>query len=108
MANLLTWTKVENGTYYPTSDLYYTLCDQFSFLIRHVYSQIGGVREDVTKIGQEGDVYAPVPKATQKAAVAFLNKEVFNTPAWLFDPNVMNKWARPGKKETIKDSRTMP
>ena len=102
MANLLTWSKVENGTYYTTSDMYYTLCDQFSFLIRHVYSQIGGVREDVTKIGQEGDVYAPVPKATQKAAVAFLNKEVFNTPTWLFDPNVMNKWSRPGKKENYQ------
>ncbi|MFI5130731.1 MAG: zinc-dependent metalloprotease [Chitinophagales bacterium] len=102
MANLLTWTKVENSTYYPTSDLYYTLCDQFSFLIRHVYSQIGGVREDATKIGLEEDVYAPVPKATQKAAVAFLNKEVFNTPAWLFDPNVMNKWSRPGKKENYQ------
>jgi hypothetical protein len=102
MANLLTWTQTENGTYYTTSDLYYTLCDQFSFLIRHAYSQIGGVREDVSKIGQKGDVYAPVPKATQRAAVAFLNKEVFNTPTWLFDPNVLNKWARPAKKENYQ------
>jgi hypothetical protein len=99
MANLLKWTRTENGTYYTTSDLYYTICDQFSFLIRHAYSQIGGVREDVTKIGQEGDVYAPVSKATQRAAVAFLNKEVFNTPNWLFDPNVLNKFSRPAKKE---------
>jgi hypothetical protein len=102
MANLLEWTKTENGTYYTTSDLYYTLCDQFSFLVRHAYSQIGGVREDATKIGQEGDVYSPVPKATQKAAVAFLNKEVFNTPSWLFDPVVLNKWARPAKKENYQ------
>jgi hypothetical protein len=99
MANLLKWTKTENGTYYTTSDLYYTICDQFSFLIRHAYSQIGGVLEDFTKIEQEGEVYAPVSKATQKEAVAFLNKEVFNTPEWLFDPNILNKWARPAKKE---------
>jgi hypothetical protein len=102
MANLLTWTKVENGTYYSASDLYYTICDQFSFLVRHAYSQIGGVREDVTKIGQGGDVYSPVSKATQKAAVAFLNKEVFNTPSWLFDPAVLSKWARPAKKENYQ------
>lgn len=98
MANLLKWTKTENGTYYSTSDLYYTICDQFSFLIRQAYSQIGGVRENLANIGQ-GDVYAPVPKATQKAAVAFLNKEVFNTPTWLYDPNVLNKWAKPAKKD---------
>jgi hypothetical protein len=102
MANLLTWTRTDNGTYFNTSDLYYTMCDQFSFLMRQAYSQIGGVHEDVTKIGQEGDVYAPVSKATQKAAVAFLNKEVFNTPTWLFDPKILNKWARPAKKENYQ------
>ncbi|ANE53192.1 zinc-dependent metalloprotease [Flavisolibacter tropicus] len=101
MANLLKWTKTENGTYYTTSDLYYTICDQFSFLIRQAYSQIGGVRENIANSGQ-GDVYAPVPKATQKAAVAFLNKEVFNTPTWLYDPNVLNKWAKPAKKENYQ------
>jgi hypothetical protein len=98
MANLLKWTKTENGTYYTTSDLYYTICDQFSFLIRHTYSQIGGVHENLANV-EQGDVYAPVRKTTQKAAVAFLNKEVFNTPAWLFDPNVLNKWAKPAKKD---------
>ena len=98
MTNLPKWTKTENGTYYTTSDLYYTICDQFSFLIRHAYSQIGGVHENLANI-EQGEIYAPVPKATQKAAVAFLNKEVFNTPAWLFDPNVLNKWAKPAKKD---------
>jgi Met-zincin/Domain of unknown function (DUF5117)/Domain of unknown function (DUF5118) len=101
MANLLQWTRTENGTYYATSDLYYTLCDQFSFLIRQAYSQIGGVRENLANIGQ-GDVYAAVPKATQRAAVTFLNKEVFNTPSWLYDPNVLNKWSKPAKKESYQ------
>ncbi|MES2777337.1 MAG: zinc-dependent metalloprotease [Bacteroidota bacterium] len=101
MANLLQWTKTEDGTYFNTSDLYYTLCDQFSFLIRHAYSQIGGVYENLAN-AEQGEVYAPVPKATQKAAVAFLNKEVFNTPAWLFDPVVLNKWSKPAKKENYQ------
>ncbi len=98
MANLLKWSKTDNGTYYTTSDLYYTICDQFNLLVRHAYSQIGGVRENIANM-ERGDVYTPVPKAEQKAAVAFLNREVFNTPAWMFDPAILNKWARPAKKE---------
>lgn len=99
MANLLKWTYTEGDTYYPTSDLYYTLCDQFSFLIRHVYSNVGGVHTIIKSIEEEGDVYKPVPIAIQKAAVAFLNREVFNTPTWIFDQNVLNKFSKPAKKE---------
>ncbi|MCX2452456.1 zinc-dependent metalloprotease [Pedobacter sp. PLR] len=99
MANLLKWTTTNDGTYYNTSDLYYTLCDQFSFITRRVYSNVGGVYTTIKSIEQEGDVYAPVPRATQKAAVEFLNKELFNTPLWIFDQQVLNKFRKPAKKE---------
>lgn len=99
MANLLKWTVSADDTYYSTSDMYYTLCDQFSYLIRHVYSNVGGVYTTIKSIEQDGDVYVPVPKATQKASVAFLNKEVFNTPKWIYDQNVLNKFRKPAKKE---------
>ncbi|MBB2147390.1 zinc-dependent metalloprotease [Pedobacter gandavensis] len=99
MANLLKWTTTNEGTYYNTSDLYYTICDQFAFLTRHVYSTVGGVYATIKTVEEEGDVYVPVSKANQKAAVAFLNKEVFNTPSWIFEPNVLNKFRKPAKKE---------
>jgi hypothetical protein len=101
MANLNKWTttNADNNTYYNTSDLYFTLEEQFAFLTRHVYSTIGGVYENLKTVEDQGDVYMPVPKATQKAAISFLNKEVFNTPSWIFDPNVLNKFANPAKKE---------
>ncbi|SMC87451.1 zinc-dependent metalloprotease [Pedobacter nyackensis] len=99
MANLLKWADREGDTYYTTSDLYYTLCDQFSFLIRHVYSNVGGVHTTIKSVEEDGDVFKPVAKATQKAAVAFMNREVFNTPTWIFDPNILNKFSKPAKKE---------
>ncbi|WP_222536870.1 zinc-dependent metalloprotease [Pedobacter polysacchareus] len=99
MANLLKWTTTNDATYYNTSDLYYTLCDQFALITRRVYSNVGGVYTTIKSIEQEGDVYAPVPKATQKAAVEFLNKELFNTPLWIFDQHVLNKFRKPAKRE---------
>ena len=104
MQNLNTWanTNTDDRSYYNVSDLYFTLEGQFSFLLRHVYSTIGGVNEDIKSVGDNGNVYAPEPKATQKAAVAFLNKEVFNTPTWIFNPAVLNKFATPAKMDNFQ------
>jgi hypothetical protein len=38
----------------------------------------------------------------QKKAVAFLNKEVFQQPEWLVDPNVLNKFSKPAKREKLQ------
>lgn len=101
MSNLVKWTTTDENTYYNTSDIYYILVNQYSFFMRHAFSQIGGVTEDIKSINQAGDVYAPVPKATQRAAVAFLNKEVFNTPDWMMNAEVLNKFRKPAKKEEV-------
>jgi hypothetical protein len=101
MANLIKWTTTDNNIYYNTSDLYLTLVSQYSFLMRHAFTQVGGVNENIKSIEQAGDVFTPVAKATQKAAVAFLNKEVFNTPTWILNPSVLNKFGKPAKKEEV-------
>ncbi|WP_316815714.1 zinc-dependent metalloprotease [Pedobacter nyackensis] len=101
MTNLVKWTTTDENTYYNTSDIYYTMVSQYSFFMRHAFTQVGGVNEDIKSINQAGDVYAPVPKATQRAAVAFLNKEVFNTPEWIMNPEVLNKFQKPAKKGEV-------
>ncbi|QQT31913.1 zinc-dependent metalloprotease [Sphingobacterium multivorum] len=101
MANLVKWTTTGENTYYNTSDIYYNLVTQYSFFMRHAFTQIGGVREQLKSIEQQGDVYAPVPKATQREAIAFLNKEVFNTPHWILEPTTLNKFRKPAKKEEV-------
>jgi len=101
MANLIKWTTTDDNTYFNTSDIYYTLVSQYSFLMRHAFTQVGGVNESIKSVDQEGDVYSPVAKASQKAAVAFLNKEVFNTPKWILNPSILNKFRKPAKKEEV-------
>lgn len=101
MSNLLKWTTTDENTYYNTSDIYYTLVSQYSFLLRHAFTQVGGITENIKSTDQAGDVYVPVPKAVQKAAVSFLNKEAFNTPDWILNPVVLNKFRKPAKKEEV-------
>ena len=70
--------------------------------MRHAYSQLGGVREDLKSVVQTGDVYTPVSKEAQKQAMAFLQKEAFQSPTWLLDPNVLNKISKPAKREKVQ------
>jgi hypothetical protein len=47
-------------------------------------------------VEQKGeDVYEPAPLQMQKDAVAFLGKQLFTTPEWLLDKNILNKINNP-------------
>jgi hypothetical protein len=102
MANLLTWTREDMDMYDNAATAYENICDWYALLNRHVYSQLGGVYEQLKSVEQPGDIYTLIPRAAQKRAIAFLHKEVFQTPTWLFDPVVLNKFKRPVKKERIQ------
>lgn len=102
MANLLNWTKEDMDMYGNASTAYGDVMDWWLMLARHVFVQIGGVREDLKTVEQPGDVYAPTSKQMQRDAIAFLQKEVFQTPNWLLDPNVLNKFSKPAKREKVQ------
>jgi hypothetical protein len=102
MANLLSWTREDMDMYDNTARMYDNVMDWWLMIMRHTFSQLGGVRQDVKTVEQPGDVYTPVSKEAQKQAMAFLQKEVFQTPKWLLDQNVLNKINKPAKREKLQ------
>ena len=76
--------------------------DWWLILARHAYSQIGGIREDLKSVEQTGDVYTAIPKEMQKQAIAYLQKEIFETPKWLMNADVLNKFSKPAKREKVQ------
>ncbi|HKH60238.1 MAG TPA: zinc-dependent metalloprotease [Flavitalea sp.] len=102
MANILDWTREDMDMYDNAFRMYGNLVDWWGMLARHVYSQVGGIQENLKTVEQYGDVYTPVSKELQKQAVAFLNKEVFQMPTWLVDPHVLNKFNKPAKREMVQ------
>ncbi len=95
MASLPDWTKEEADTYQNLTDMYAQVFGQYNRYIGHVLKNIGGIYETFKSSDQKGDVYKPAPKAVQKEAVDFLGKQVFTTPSWLLDKNVLNKISEP-------------
>ena len=102
MANLLKWTREDMDMYDNTARMYDNVMDWWLMMMRHVFTQLGGVKEDLKTVEQSGDVYTPVSKEMQKQAMAFMQKEVFQTPTWLLDPAILNKISKPAKREKVQ------
>ncbi len=106
LVNLPEWTKEEGDTYDNLEAMYSQLAIQYNRFMLHVLKNVGGVYEVPKSVEQSGDVYSPTPKATQKEAVAFLNKQLFQTPAWLVNRDILNKFSNPVTAETIGNIQT--
>ncbi|MFP5042245.1 zinc-dependent metalloprotease [Parasediminibacterium sp. JCM 36343] len=95
LPNLPQWTKEEAGLNENLSDIYGQLVTQFRRYIGHVTRNVGGVYETFKSVEEQGAVYEITPKAMQKDAVAFLNKQVFATPKWLIEKDIWDKINNP-------------
>ncbi len=106
LPSLPEWSKEEADHFENLNDLYTQLTTQFARYMGHVTANVGGIQETFKSVEQTGDVYEPTPKATQKEAVSFLNRQLFETPIWLLDKNVLNKIASPATTERIQNTQT--
>jgi hypothetical protein len=89
------WYKGEAENYQMLNDMYNQVVGQYRRYMGHVTKNVGGIYETPKTYDQTGVVYEPTPAALQRDAVAFLNKQLFETPTWLLDQNVFSL-TRPG------------
>ncbi len=96
------WTKGKNSDDYKNLDQVYTdLVKQYSDYIFHVTKNVGGIYVTPKTVSEEGEVYQPVPKETQKQALAFLNRHIFHEPKWLLRNDILNAIESPQSKELV-------
>jgi len=91
LPNLITWTKQPNEDYAALGEMYGEVAGQFRRYIGHVCYNFGGVYETLKKNNQAGNVYEYVSKETQKEAADFISKQVFTTPTWLINRDIISK-----------------
>lgn len=106
LPSLPEWSKEEADHYDNLSDLYTQLIGQFNRYMGHVTKNVGGVYETFKSVEEPGNVYEPTPKAMQKDAVSFLNKQLFETPTWLLDKDILNKIDNPVTLESVEGIQT--
>ena len=100
--NLIEWTTKDGETYDDLAEMYGQLLSQFNRYMGHVANNVGGVYEHYKTADQEGAVYTHVAKEKQAEALAFLDKELFQTPAWLLDKSIFERIEYSGSVERIR------
>ncbi len=100
--NLTEWTTEAGKDYADLGTLYRQVVGQFRRYMGHVSNNIGGVYEFYKTADQEGAVYIHVDKDHQKNCMVFVQKQLFETPEWLIDPDIFNKVEYSGSVERIR------
>lgn len=91
LPNLTDWTKEEAQDYDMLTEGYNEIVNQYRRYVGHVTKNVGGIYETPKTTDEQGAVYEPTPRAIQKDAVSWLNRQVFETPIWLLDEKIMSK-----------------
>ena len=106
LPNLPEWCREEADRYENLAEMYQQLVGQFGRYMGHVTKNVGGVQETFKSVEQPGDVYEATPKATQKEAVDFLNRQLFATPTWLLNKDILDKFSNPGIEDQVSTVQT--
>ena len=99
---LITWTQEDGKNYDDLETLYGQVVSQYNRYMGHVSNNVGGVYEHYKTYDQEGAVYTPVDKTHQANCMAFIQKELFKTPAWLLDQDIFGRTQYSGFVERIR------
>ena len=91
LPNLIEWSEREGEDYDDLAELYRNVAGQFRRYVGHVGNNVGGVYEYDKTYDQEGPVYTHVPKQRQRAAVNFLDRQLFTTPTWMADKEIISR-----------------
>jgi len=70
---------------------YGRILGQFATEIRHVAMIVGSSTGQEKYGSQPGARFTPIPRDRQKAAVRFVNENMFQTPTWLLDPAILRR-----------------
>jgi len=100
--NLIKWTSKDGETYDDLEEMYGHVVSQFNRYMGHVTTNIGGIYKYSKTSDQDGVVFSNVDKDYQKNSLAFLNKQLFETPEWLIDKDIISRTEFNGVTERIR------
>ena len=100
--NLIEWTTEDGENYEELQYLYGQVLSQFRRYLGHVSTNVGGVYQYYKTSDQEGAVYTHVEKSHQKNCIKFLNKNLFETPTWMIDKNILDKIQFAGAVDQVR------
>ena len=90
LVHLPQWVESSGGGFDDLNELFEELVKEYTQYMGHVTKNVGGIYESFEGDG-DAVLYLPVPIEVQKRAIVFLGKELFKTPNWLLNKNVLDR-----------------
>ena len=106
MPKLIEWTTKDGETYDELGYMYRQILSQFGRYMGHVYNNIGGVYQHFKTADQEGAVYTHVNKSYQQNCMNFLHNQLFQTPTWMINKDILNKIEFAGVVNRIRSTQS--
>lgn len=100
VSNLHQWLKEPNDTYTYFIDMQNAAVLQYRRYTNHVVKFIGSRYTNL--INNNEVFYQEVPKEKMKEAIAFLDKELFDAPLWLYPQSIINITGVDADKEIME------
>jgi len=100
--NLVEWTATPGENFDDLEELYGELVGQWSRYVGHVVTLVGGRYENAKSTDQGEPIYTPVPRDRQEEAVQFVIDEVFVSPTWLADQEILRRIEHAGALERVR------
>jgi hypothetical protein len=89
--NLLAWTVKPNEDLSGTREMYGEVAGQFGRYMGHVAKNVAGIYSTPRKVEENAPISEFVPATTQREAMAFLDKQLFKTPNWLINQDLIKR-----------------
>jgi hypothetical protein len=105
MSLLLNAVAKDGDDYSDLNHLYGSVVGQWSRELNHVAALVGGFDSQQKHGGQPGVLFTPVAKERQKAAVKFLNANLFATPTWLVPVEIERRLAPMGALNRVLNTQ---
>ena len=100
--NLTDWSFEEGEDYADLQELYNNVVGQWGRYTGHVVANIGGVVRTRKRQGQDGVPYEMVGKDRQERAMQYLNRQVFATPEWMLDADILDRFQGSGAVDLVR------
>lgn len=107
VSNLVEWTNEPGDDYSNLKDMHKSVRAQFDRYLYHVLKNIGSQQITKKVRGQEGAVYAAVPREKVKAAMQYVNDHVFTPPLWLYPQDIQDLIGKDANKEIVEQHEQM-
>lgn len=100
--NLAKWTATDGKGYEDLEELYGELLQVWSRFSGHVVGNIGGIYEKLKTTDETGITFTHLEKSEQAKSLQFLLNNVFTTPDWLLQKDILDNISPSGSVDRIR------